>query len=189
MPEIGDIRTGYEIGRHYHDKFVWAACVDCGKERWVKPYKGNQRCRRCSNKAFPRLPHGRGDASPHWKGGKIITRDGYIMIRLQPDDFFYPMTNSKPYVPEHRLVMAKHLNRCLLDWEIVHHRNGIKDDNRIENLELLPSPYKHDALTRLASRIKVLEERVTLLEAENTLLKATIATNLDEIRLRDKEKK
>ena len=49
MPEIGDIRTGYEIGRHYHDKFVWAACIDCGKERWVKLYKGNQRCRPCAN--------------------------------------------------------------------------------------------------------------------------------------------
>lgn len=60
---------------------------------------------------------------------------GYIFIKLYPGHFFYPMANDHR-VAEHRLVVARHLGRCLQSWEVVHHKNGNKRDNRLENLEL-----------------------------------------------------
>lgn len=73
-----------------------------------------------------------GDKHPHWKGGKVITDSGYVMI-FNPK---HPFVNAYGYVREHRLVMEKHLGRYLTKKEVVHHLNGIKTDNRIENLEL-----------------------------------------------------
>jgi hypothetical protein len=83
-----------------------------------------------------------GDRNPKWRGGRVINTDGYIWI-YQPS---HPNHNSENRVLEHRLVMEKHLKRYLNPNEVVHHINGIRDDNRIENLELLNNLSEHQSL-------------------------------------------
>ena len=56
---------------------------------------------------------------------------------------FYCMANKQGYVYEHRLVVAKNLGRPQGDNEIVHHKNGDKHDNRLENLEIVTRAEHH----------------------------------------------
>lgn len=83
----------------------------------------------------------KGEQNNKWKGGRILDKTtGYVWIR-KPD---HPRSKSMHgYVLEHILVMEKHLGRYLFHGEVVHHKNGIRDDNRHENLELYSSHSEH----------------------------------------------
>mgnify|MGYP001600520464 CR=1 FL=1 len=169
MNKLGEIKSGRQIGYSSGQKFIWHACIDCGKERWVHFQDGQPQCLRC---LICSRKHRVEIAKPS------IMRNGYWKMKLSSSDFFYPMANKAGYVYEHRLIMAKSLGRNLHRWEIVHHLNGIKTDNRIENLQLVLAD-RHNQITILENRVSQLEIRVTQLEAENILLKSqTVVLNL-----------
>jgi hypothetical protein len=76
-----------------------------------------------------------GEKNGNWKGGRTYSKAGYVMVKSPG----HPRA-SQGYVFEHILVMEALLGRFLLLGETVHHLNGVKDDNRRENLELWTRP-------------------------------------------------
>lgn len=171
MQHVGEIRYAFEISKSGRGriKYIWSACEDCGKERWVRLLFNKPRnkiCHLCASKRGAKVPRWWmiGERNHRWKGGKYLNTRGYVITRIQRDDPLWSMTQKSKYskgrgqIVEHRLVMARHLGRCLHPWEIVHHKNGVKTDNRIENLELLPSVKDHLVDTETKAYIKKLEE-------------------------------
>jgi hypothetical protein len=86
----------------------------------------------------------RGPLSPRWNGGRKYHNSGYYIIRV-PDNHPHPTAteHGAKYILEHRYVMEQHLGRYLDPQEVVHHKDGNKLNNAIENLQLFKSQGEH----------------------------------------------
>jgi endogenous inhibitor of DNA gyrase (YacG/DUF329 family) len=144
------------------------ACVVCGQSFTVSPSKAAVRY--CSNAC-------KGTAATKRPGDRLhsgkrvrFNQDGYVLV-WEPN---HPNTTQKGWQYEHRLVAEQMLGRYLASSEHVHHVNGVKDDNRPENLEvmdgnehaILSGREYRDDLQRKMARLAEYERRFGPLEPE-----------------------
>ena len=157
-------------GHNYCEKHLWRF-KRYGDPLYV-PKKGNQKIRgTCSLDDCNRPHHSKGYCELHYrrwvkhgsplslkrmpKGSGHLDKYGYVRV---PN----PYTGGQTH--EHRLIMSEYLGRPLKSTEFVHHVNGIRNDNRIENLELWTK--SHPSGQRVEDKIKWAKEFIS--QYENT---------------------
>ncbi len=128
-----------EVGVNKHRKTLVLCRCECGKEKVILQSSINSgRVKSCgclrkevAKRQIAAVNENQiGEGNPSWKGGKF-KRKGYVFVYCPS----HPRAR-KSHVQEHILVMEKIIGRYLLPLETVHHKNGVKDDNKPDNLEL-----------------------------------------------------
>lgn len=146
-------------------------CKDCKKSLNIEDFYLRNKftttrqhvCKKCKNKASLPLQLKTKDKFKKlfyekelWRSteptSEYINNEGYVMCIF-----------SYFSLPRHRLNMMRKVGRRLKSWEHVHHINGIKSDNRSENLVLLPNS-EHMVVTKLVKENAILREKIKELE-------------------------
>jgi len=127
-----------------------------GQSVWMRLTKSKMKLRTISEAqkiAYKkgRMKSQRGEDNNQWKGGRYPDSRGYIYL-------YTGVRNRKVF--EHRLIWEKHHGKIPDGW-IIHHLNGIRDDNRIENLQAIPRK-RHNSM----SIVEPYQERIRKLEQQ-----------------------
>lgn len=160
------VKRIYQKGKRKDSIRYVMTCLECNKEFEILKRDYNRgRGIYCSNDC--NLLNKSGKRNGMWKGGKKIVR-GYVLVhkRLVQKKYHYLANNAKFYIPEHRLEAAKKYKRKLTKDDIVHHVNGVRSDNRRENLVVVNanSHEKHTFEKKLQERILKLEKEIAKLK-------------------------
>lgn len=171
---IGIVKTAIELGMEFEKAqyvaYKWMPCSVCGIARWIRMIGGELRypkCRSCSQKS-PR-PQRSGKNHHAYKNSIWKSQNGYLMR----ERYGYREPNKRCKVYEHVYIWEQAHGRRIPKGWVVHHLNGIKDDNRIENLKAMKKGEHTDLAKPYKKKIRELEDRIKVLEralSENQLL-------------------
>lgn len=100
---------------------------------WFKTIDGKWKCRKCYRKEYDGQQYQKNVVDNEKIEGKKRTKGGYLKIRVPR----HPRADRRGWVLEHIFIAEKKIGRPLKGNEQVHHINGTKDDNRLENLEVM----------------------------------------------------
>lgn len=173
------------------EKRVELICNDCGKEtstsfanytRAVKP-DGSTNCKKCAMVKAGLAKRGKpikggnrpkvwGDKHSSWKGGRFIASDGYVHIHLG---------SPRKYRKEHFLVIEESIGRPLTSKEVIHHIDGDKQNNRIDNLVLLENESAHRKLHMSLYGLSALLIKRGLIECDRQSLSYVAVGKLREL--------
>jgi hypothetical protein len=147
------IRKNGEMKGYEEKKYgYYIICKSCGKRKFIfdigiskiKQGWGKFCSKSCSKKLI---------YHPNWKGGRTKETGGYILIKIPT----HPFATCRGYVREHRIIIEQKIGRFLKPQEEVHHCNGNRADNRLDNLMLFPNKTLHTKYHHRLEQVKPIE--------------------------------